>query len=280
MSDRRLTPATDRIAHESLRGLLERPAYTPGRPARLTVPVTNLCRAPAGARDRQLTFGADLTVIEERSGWTFVQAAADGYCGWVESNTLGQDFSLITHRVAAPATHIYREADLKTPELMSLTLGTRLAVVATQSNFARLAQGGYVPLQHITDQPAQDPATVAESFLHSPYLWGGNSRAGLDCSGLVQASLQACAIHCPGDSDMQQDAFAEIDAPLQRNDLLFWKGHVAIALDEHTLIHATALTMSVTIASTAATLSRIESVYPGTFRGYRRPELTPQGQFP
>jgi len=280
MTDRRLTPATERVALESLRGILQRPAYTPGRPVRLAAPLADLCRAPQGARDRQLNFGADLTLLDQLEGWAFVQAAADGYCGWLRADGLSQQMPEITHRVSAPATHVYAEPDMKTPELMRLSLGARLSVAAMQGNFARLAQGGWVPAQHISDRPGGDPAAVAELFLGTPYLWGGNSRCGIDCSGLVQAALGACALPCPGDSDMQESAFPAAGDGIRRNDLLFWPGHVGMALDGERMIHATASAMAVIVEPIAQALARIEAAGQGPFRGARRPSLAARTPFP
>lgn len=278
--DRRLTPATDRIALTRLRAVLDRPAYTEGQPVRLAVPLADLCRAPDGDRDRQVNFGADLLLVEERGPWTFVQAAADGYCGWLRSSALTADMPQVTHRVCAPATHVYPEADMKTRERMSLSLGARLAVVAMRNGFARLAQGGWVPQQHISEGPAQDPALVAESLIGTPYLWGGNSRSGIDCSGLAQAGLAACGATCPGDSDMQQAAFPKVSGPVRRNDLLFWPGHVALALDDTRMIHATAHSMNVVIEPIAKVIARIDAAGQGPFRGARRPTLDRTAAFP
>ena len=278
--DRRLTPATDRVALESLRGVIERPAYSPGRQVRLTTAVADLCRAPDGARDRQVNFGADLTLLDEADGWGFVQAAMDGYCGWLRSADLGQASPPITHRVSAPATHVYSEPNLKRRELMGLSLGARLSVTETRDGFAHLSQGGWVPLQHISDQPARDPAAIAEILIGTPYLWGGNSRWGIDCSGLAQAALTACAVPCPGDSDMQEDAFPRPTDDIRRNDLLFWPGHVAIALDDQRMIHATGFAMAVIIEPIMTAISRIEAAGQGPFLGPRRPSLAATGTFP
>lgn len=268
--DRRLTPATDRVALESLRGRLDRPAYTQGRAARLSVPLADLLTAPDGRRDRQVNFGADVTVIEVRDGFSFVQTALDGYCGWLDSAALTDDLPPLTHRVTAPATHVYPAPDMKQPQVMSLSLGARLAVAGTEGRFVRLATGGFVPVQHVGTEAAQDPVGVAETLLGTPYLWGGNSRWGIDCSGLVQAALAACDIPCPGDSDLQRDAFPSTDR-IRRGDLLFWPGHVALAVSPDLMIHATAWTMSVTHEPIAEAIARIDAAGEGPFQGARRP---------
>ena len=272
--DRRLTPATDRVALDSLRGVLERPEYTPGQPARLAVPVADLLTAPDGRRDRQVNFGADLTVIDRRDGFAFVQAALDGYCGWLRDTALTDQLPPVTHRVTAPATHVYPEANLKAHETGWLSIGARISVSGIEERFARLASGGYVPVQHIGDEPDTDPVEVAASLLGTPYLWGGNSRAGIDCSGLVQAALTACGIACPGDTDLQRAAFPQV-AEIQRGDLLFWPGHVAMAASPDLMIHATAWKMATIWEQIPAAIARIDAAGDGPLLGIYRPGNAP-----
>lgn len=271
--DRRLTPFSGRIAHVSLRGKVEALIFTEGEAARIITPVADLLAAPDGARDRQLQFGAEVLIVERRMAWTFVQARADGYCGWVASGVLGKPVPA-THRVAAPATHVYREASIKRGEVMRLGLGAQIAVAGEEGMFA-VTDLGFVPRQHLRPLGdwSADPVAVAESLLGTPYLWGGNSRDGIDCSGLVQLAFAACGLPCPGDSDLQwQSVGAALpeEAPLQRGDLLFWKGHVALVCDAQGLIHANGHTMSVAHEAIAAARARIAAAGEGAFLGARR----------
>ena len=272
--DRRLTPATDRVALTRLRGVLERPDYTDGTPARIAAPLAELLVRPDGPRDRQLNFGADLVVIDRQDGWAFVQVARDGYVGWVAEGDLTARMPAITHRVSAPATHLYPEPNMKLREIASLSVNARLSVVEIRDGFARLAQGGWVPVQAISDGFADDPVALAESLLGTPYLWGGNSRGGIDCSGMVQAALHGCGIACPGDADLQEHAFEAVEE-MRRGDLLFWPGHVAMVCGDGRMIHATAWQMRVIHEDIASAIARIEASGNGPFRGARRPPAVP-----
>jgi cell wall-associated NlpC family hydrolase len=120
---------------------------------------------------------------------------------------------------------------------------------------------GFLPASHLAplDHRETDFVAVAERFLGTPYLWGGKTNYGLDCSGLVQLALTACGIRCPRDSDMQERALgALVDMKnLRRGDLVFWKGHVAIVRDPKTFLHANAFHMAVAVEPIAEAIARI-----------------------
>jgi cell wall-associated NlpC family hydrolase len=243
--DRRLTAANGRVAALELAGLVEAEAYVPGHPARVIRPVADLMTAPGGTRDRQMLFGAAVTVYEEREGWAFLARALDGYVGYVPAAALGAALAA-THHVAVPATHIYRDENFRSPDLAHLSFGAQVHVVHECRRFWQTPDG-FIPKTHLwpVGKRFSDPVTVAQMHFGVPYLWGGNSVLGIDCSGLVQAALAACGIPCPGDSDLQRSLGADATGPARRGDLWFWKGHVAIVVDEATLIHANAHHMAV-----------------------------------
>lgn len=256
MSDPRLTPNAELIDQRTA--------------ARVSVSYTDLCRMPDGPRDRQLIFGDLVTVLNATGTWAYVQAAKDGYCGYVRQSDLGAHAEP-THKVVAPATHAYQTADFKSPDMMALTFGSHLAVAAINGAFAQ-TEVGSIPTVHIApvDQTQPDPAEIAALFLGTPYLWGGNTRWGIDCSGLVQAALMACGIPCPGDSDMQMTLGRAASGGYQRNDLLFWKGHVALVVDGQTLIHANASAMACVYEGIDDAITRIKTQGDGAVTAHRR----------
>ncbi|WP_158965258.1 C40 family peptidase [Chachezhania sediminis] len=260
MTDPRRWPANPRVAAARLAGVPEGVERVEGEARMVLRPLANLCRTPAGALDRQILFGAPVTVYEDRGGWSFIETVDDPYVGYVETAALGS-LRAATHRVSAASTRLYSNPDPRAFAGPALTLNARVTVDATFGRFAE-TEDGFIPLSHLRaiGTPEPDPVAVAERLLGTPYLWGGNSRAGIDCSGLVQAACRACAIPCPGDSDMQAAELGEAlpdGTPRRRGDLLFWKGHVAFVSDPDTLLHANGYHMAVAYEPAEDAIARI-----------------------
>lgn len=274
MTDRRLLPANDRVAAAHLRGRIDAPTYSAGEAARVALPYADLWRAPGGPRDRQLLLGEAVTIYERHDGHAFVQAQKDGYVGYLAEAALREDAPEPTHWVAVPGSQAYRAPDIKQPQVMDLTFGAQVAVTAEDSRFFETAEGTFVPKPHLwpLERRFADPVTAAPLFLGAPYLWGGNTPRGVDCSGLVQLAVMAAGIDCPADSDQQEALGMPVPdgAPVQRGDLIFWKGHVAIAVDAATILHANAFHMAVSTEALEPAMARIAAAGDGPVIARRR----------
>ena len=279
--DRRLNAYRADLAEEALRGTVDAPRYTTGTPARVTSPVIGLRPRPDAAAgiDTELLYGETVRVLDRTGGWTWVKADFDGYVGYLPETALSEPGGPATHVVATPRTFAYTGADLRTPAAFALSLGSRLTVVGESetrgTRYLTLESGQSVVAGHCApaDQPiGDDYVAIAERFLETPYLWGGRSGFGIDCSGLVQLSMMMAGRRAPRDSDMQA---AGLGTPigrdeLVRGDLVFWKGHVAIMQDEKTILHANGHTMSVAREGLEEAITRIGWLYRQP-TGYRRP---------
>lgn len=270
--DKRLNAYRPDLADIRLAGKVEAERFVAGEAMTVKAPVADLRPRPdlAAGIDTQLLMGEPLQVFERRGGWAYVQAEIDGYVGFLSETTLAPVDAAVTHWVIQPRTFVYPEADMKRPTLGALSMGSRVVVAGEAetrgTRYLLLDGGGAVVAAHcspIGERVADDYVAVAARLLETPYLWGGKSAFGIDCSGLVQLSMLMTGCAAPRDSDMQAASLGdEIDlADVKRGDLVFWKGHVAIAESAETIIHANGHTMSVAREPLKAAIDRIAYLY-------------------
>ncbi|MBV9556169.1 MAG: C40 family peptidase [Pseudolabrys sp.] len=264
--DPRLNAFRPDLAAKHLHGQVEAKRFVEGTLHRIVDPHAAVRREPSheARLDTEALYGETFIAYEIGSeGWAWGQLQTDGYVGYIAANALGRPNAPPTHKVTARLTFGFPNSDIKTPPLTALPFGARLVVTRQDERFAQTDAGYFVPARHVAPVAAKqsDIVAVAESLLGAPYLWGGKTNDGIDCSGLVQIALQSAGITCPRDSDMQELALgkpADLTA-LQRGDLVFWKGHVALARDNKTLIHANAHHMMVATEAVEAAVTRIKA---------------------
>lgn len=264
--DPRITPARPDLAAKHLEGKASAARFVEGQAREVIDAQAPMRRAPAPDAEQvtEALMGERVTIYDfNDEGWAWGQLDSDGYVGWLPANALVPPRGAPTHTVTALRTLAFPGPSIKLPPVATPPLGSRLTVLRAQERFA-VANIGYVPASHLAPADRHEPdfVAVAERFLGTPYLWGGKTNHGLDCSGLVQIALNACGIACPRDSDMQETALGALVtslSTLERGDLVFWKGHVAIVRDESTFVHANAFHMAVAIEPITNAVARIRA---------------------
>jgi cell wall-associated NlpC family hydrolase len=281
--DRRLHAFRPDLAELELKGKVEASHFVEGTTARVVVPVAGLRPHPdlSIGIDTQLLLGEDVSVFERKDGWCWVKADCDGYVGYVKEAALGDAGEVATHIVVPQRTLLYPQPELRKPHVGVLSMGSRIRVSAEAevrgNRYVVLEDGTAIYATHVKPlgyNDGGDYVDVAARFMETPYLWGGRSGLGIDCSGLVQLSMRMTGRPAPRDTDMQAKGLGQpIEREeLVRGDLVFWKGHVAIMEDPDTIIHANGHTMTVARENFVDAVKRIGWLYEQP-TGYRRPQL-------
>lgn len=271
MSKKTLDPRTNAyredLAAAHLKGQIDVARYSQGEQRQVIAGSAQLRKAPRfdAPLETEFLYGDVVRVYDENEGWAWAQSDEDAYVGYVSADALGKIVSQPTHRVRALRTHLYPAPDIKTPPIELLSMNARVDIESIDGRFAKLKNGGFAIAAHLipVEEFAGDFVSVAREFLGAPYLWGGRTSIGLDCSALIQLSLQASGVECPRDTDMQEAILGEAlstphdQSAYARGDLIFWKGHMGVMLDETRLLHANAHHMAVAIEGVAEAIARI-----------------------
>lgn len=278
--DHRLFAYRPDLAEATLQGKVEADRFVEGTPARIMVPKTALRARPenVAAIETELLYGEEIAILDRVDGWAWGKSLVDGYVGYLPESTLGGVEAPVTHWVSAQRTFLYPQPDMKIPPLDTLSMGSRLAVIGeaeTRGTRYLVTREGAVIASHLAEVGTpvfSDYVSIAGRLIETPYLWGGRSSFGLDCSGLLQFSMMMSGRQVLRDADMQEQSIGTVieAQDLQRGDLVFWKGHVAIMEDKAMMIHANGYSMSVARERLASAINRIAPIY-GLPRLYRRP---------
>jgi Cell wall-associated hydrolases (invasion-associated proteins) len=269
MDDPRLTPARPDLAAKYLEGKVRAARFVEGEALEIACPLAPLRERPSAeaALLTQALKGERVTIYDrDGEGFAWGQLNSDGYVGWLPDRALAKPAGVPTHKVTAIRTFAFPGPSIKLPPAETLVMGALVSVIREDAPFAVTREGWFLPRQHLgdIDRFVEDFVAVAERLVGTPYLWGGKSSFGIDCSGLVQVALNAAGTGCPRDSDMQQDSLGRLlglaeSSQLKRGDLMFWKGHVAIVRDADSIVHANAHHMATAIENTRDAVARIKA---------------------
>lgn len=266
--DPRITPVRDDLAADSLRAQFPGRRYAQGETHQVIGDGVSLRFTPStsAATESQLVYGETFTVYEDRNGWAWGRNERDGYVGYVPSNCLRDEVSETDHQVVTRSTYLYPAPDIKMPPSAKISMSAQVKAVDVEGNFLQIDSGEWIFARHLvqTAYIMPDLISTAFKFMGTPYLWGGRSCHGLDCSSLVQFALRMAGIDVPRDSDLQAAAIG-VEVPMKNpndlsgiedGDLIFFPGHVGFYVEHWRFLHANAYDMQVSVHNLSDVLDR------------------------
>ena len=260
--DTRITPIRRDLASTAYKAIVKRKKYVTAKLATVKSAFTPLYSNKGSKLSTQLLYGEECDVFETKNGWSWIQSRRDNYVGYTPTINLTRKIYKPNSKVISLRTVIYTKPDIKSVTKGYLSFNSLVEVIKIKGKYSLIKNLGWCPSLDLVKIKSSkfNHIDLSKQYLDTPYLWGGRDSMGIDCSGLIQNLHQINNRPFPRDTDMQEIFVTnevKYEKDLKAGDLVFWKGHVAMMIDNSNIIHANAFHMKTAIEPLSTAKKRI-----------------------